>query len=136
MSRGCKDGRRRREVCLWMGVGDIERVQMNQGKERVEKLLLAPLFLHPNNVPFLLVVWKTLTPPPPFCYHSHTCQPRSASQSPAHGQMAWPRPGPAQMTHTSESRGDDYEEDHIWLLNMRKPALSVSLSYTQKNTPC
>lgn len=66
MSRGCKDGRKRREVCLWMGVGDIERVQMNQGKERVEKLLLAPLFLHPNNVPFLLVVWKTLTPPPPF----------------------------------------------------------------------
>lgn len=28
----------------------------------------------------------------PLCYRSHTCQPRSASQSRAHGQMAWPRP--------------------------------------------
>ena len=68
MSRGHKDGRRRRDVCVW--VGCWRRVQMSLGKKKKkkDKLLLVPLFLHPSDVPFLLVVWKTLTPRrhPPF----------------------------------------------------------------------
>lgn len=58
---------------------------------------------------------------PSFCYRSHTCQARSASQSPAHGQMAWPFP--AQMIHNSE-RGVGWLWGGSHLADMRKPALS------------
>lgn len=104
------------------------RIQKSQGKKdkKKDKLLLAPLFLHPSDVPFLRVVWKTLTPPPQPNTHSitplSTIVPIPVSldllHSPLHMDkwlgLAWP--GPAQMTHNSERSGDDYEEDRIWLL--------------------
>lgn len=54
------------------------------------------------------------THPPSFCYLSHTCQPWSASQSCAHGQMEKLRPCP--HNPVQEKGGSHHEEDHIWLL--------------------
>lgn len=99
VSRGHVDGKRE-EGSVYLSVcWDIVRVGMlrrGEKDKKEKKLLVTPLFPHPSNAPFLLVVWKTLTPPPlllhtsqsppPLCYRSHTCQPRSASQSPAHGR--------------------------------------------------
>lgn len=60
-----------------------------------------------------------------FCYRSHTCQPRSASQSPAH----WHGPNDPQRG------GNNYEEDHIWLLIWKKHVVSVFLLFLHKTTP-
>lgn len=102
-------------MCICMGVGDIAReggFRRAKGKKtkKKDKLLLAPLFLHPSDVPFLRVVWKTLTPPPPQP-NTHSITPLSAIvpipvsldllHSPLHMDkwlgLAWPGPNDPQL---------------------------------------
>lgn len=122
-------------MCVFgLGVGGGFRWASGKRKKKKDKLQLVPLFLHPSDVPFLLVVWKTLTPRrhPPFCYLSHTCQPRSASQSPAQGQMAWPRFGPNDPKLRDE-RGWLWRGSHL-AINMKNwHGLFLCLT---ENTPC
>lgn len=83
-----------------------------KGKKK-DKLLLASLFPHPSDVPFLLVVWKTLTPSctnsvPPIL----AIVPIPVSPDLLHSLLhidKWLGPGPAQMTHSTQRDGDDYE---------------------------
>lgn len=95
-------------------VGDIAKeggFRRAKGKRQKKyKLLLAPLFLHPSDVPFLLVVWKTLTPSPSPS-HTHSVTPLSAIapipvspdllHSPLHMDkwlgLAWPGPNDPQL---------------------------------------
>lgn len=70
VSRGHVDGKRE-EGSVYLSVcWDIVRVGMlrrGEKDKKEKKLLVTPLFPHPSNTPFLLVVWKTLTPPHSFC---------------------------------------------------------------------
>lgn len=105
VSRGHVDGKRE-EGSVYLSVcWDIVRVGMlrrGEKDKKEKKLLVTPLFPHPSNAPFLLVVWKTLTPPTP---SAHFTIPPSAIvpipvslnllHSPLHMDAA-------QMTHTSE----------------------------------
>ena len=85
-------------------------------KKKKDKLLLVPLFLNPSDVPFLLVVWKTLTPPVDTPLSAIFPIPVSPDllHSPLHRDK-WLGPASAQMTQSSEMSGEHYEEDHIWL---------------------
>ena len=85
-------------------------------KKKKDKLLLVPLFLNPSDVPFLLVVWKTLTPPltPPPSSTFPILRNPDLLHSPLHRDK-WLGPASAQMTQSSETSGEHYEEDHIWL---------------------
>lgn len=95
---------------IWRGWEGSDEPRGEKKDKKKDKLLLAPLSPHPCDVPFPSGGLEDTDPPPvhtlspptttttTLCYRSHTCQPRSASQSPAHGQMAWPWPGPTQMT--------------------------------------
>lgn len=59
---------------MYQGREDSEEPGEKKDKKK-DKLLLAPLFLHPSDVPFPLVVWKTLTLTPS---HTHSITPLSA----------------------------------------------------------
>lgn len=109
VSRGHVDGKRE-EGSVYLSVcWDIVRVGMlrrGEKDKKEKKLLVTPLFPHPSNTPFLLVVWKTLTPPP-LLLHTSQSPPTPPSaivpipvsldllHSPLHMDAA-------QMTHTSE----------------------------------
>lgn len=100
-------------MCICMGVGDASReggFRGARGKKtkKKDKLLLAPLFLHPSDVPFPLVVWKTLTLTPS---NTHSITPLSAIvpipvspdllHSPMHMDkwlgLTWPGPNDPQL---------------------------------------